>query len=113
MKALKILQLAWNWVGVMLLFGLTLGAGIRWSTPTNRPILRVSTADHTFIQLGFRDDGMVVWREITQAFNTTNSPAEVPPRVQPGWTTNMIITNMILPYIPWTNNVYGTNIAPL
>lgn len=45
-------------------------AAIEWSQP---PLIELVKPDGLKIQLGLRDDGVVVWRKIT---NTTNSPAE-------------------------------------
>ena len=46
---------------------------IRWTTSLGVPFTELRIVGHPTIQFGLRDDGVVVWREVT---NTTNSPAE-------------------------------------
>lgn len=56
------------------------------------------------IEFGLRNDGVVVWREIT---NMTNSPAEVrAPDQSLAWLTNVTFTNpIIIDKLLMTNNV--------
>src|SRR5437868_6235711 len=59
----------------VLLFCAGWGASqIRW-TWHDKPIVQLTWGGTNTLQLGLRDDGVVVWREIA---NTTNSPAEAP-----------------------------------
>lgn len=90
---------------LFLAFGVLLGAAfapsrIRWQFQTHDDLIWDDRNSGHILQLGLRDDGVVVWREITTATNvivtTTNSPAER--QEIPYGTlilTNMSITNLI------------------
>lgn len=83
--------------------GAALPQRIRWTWHNGRSIAIVGVwPNQDSIEIGLRDDGVVVWREITTTTNaivvTTNSPAE---REDSGV---MILTNTYhLPYFQWTN----------
>jgi hypothetical protein len=65
----------WIIIGVLATcLGVYAASIIRW-TWHEKPILRIINAGET-LELGLRDDGVVVWREVTQ---TTNSPSEATP----------------------------------
>lgn len=74
--------------------GFTGAAVIEWLWHGDPIVEAVHHPSGDKVQFGLREDGVVVWRKITQ---TTNSPAERPP----AW-TNIIITNLYLE-APWTN----------
>lgn len=75
-------------------------AGIDWRIH-DKPIIRVDFNGEPTIELGLRDDGVVVWRKITQ---TTNSPAERPQDRYPYWEYWKFGTNL------WLTNGVATNL---
>ena len=80
MKQLK----AWGVLGVLVVIGMAVGgSGPQWRWH-GQPILSLSR-DGSTLELGLRDNGTVVWREVTQ---TTNSPSENTP---PWWTNVFIV----------------------
>ena len=71
---------------------------IRWTTSLGVPFTELRIVGHPTIQFGLRDDGVVVWREIT---NATNSPAE---KNDYGiWMYNGSTNNQILLYNSYSN----------
>lgn len=64
---------------------------IRWEW-RGQNIVEFHNPDGAHLQFGLRQDGVVVWREIT---NTTNSPAEIPIIYMSPGMTNIVITNTI------------------
>ena len=72
------------------LTALSAWAAIEWRV-NNEPLFQLKRQDGLTVELGLREDGVVVWRKIT---NTTNSPAE-----------------QVFFYMSWpTNNITLTNI---
>lgn len=69
------------------------GAGILWEWRNGRILERYDGHGGTKLQFGLREDGVVVWREVTF---TTNSPAEHHPRrgtIAPNFVPAVTITN--------------------
>lgn len=103
-------------ISLILACGALLGAAfgpqhIRWVFQDSPVFRRRNIQFNGYVEFGLRDDGVVVWREITTTTNTvvvtTNSPAEVLDQQQQGiyywtnsvppWATNIVLTNWIRP----------------
>lgn len=84
-------------IGLLLAVGVLAGAAlpqrIRWTWNDGRRVQWQGTSG-SIVNFGLRDDGVVVWREITtttnQVVTTTNSPAEREEAAIQGTFTNTI-----------------------
>lgn len=77
-----------------LLCGYASNEFIRW-TLAGKPIVEITVNGEPKVQFGLRQDGVVVWREIT---HMTNSPAEKPYQfdTQQWFLTNATLTNIVI-----------------
>lgn len=106
MKPETVLRAVWFTLACLSILGLV---NIAWSHDQNpirwtiggKPLVEITLNGEPKVQFGLRNDGVVVWREIT---NSTNSPAEserIENNILWNWWTNQ--PNRLV----MTNNAYA------